>query len=83
MWEVRQRGVEVGLCTDTGHTPEHVWRTAADRQVDLIVLPDALFQPFSASANRAENSIEGAPCPLLIVEDQPNLPLAAGGSNFR
>ena len=40
MWEVRQRGLEVGLSPDVGHAPEQIWQTAAERNVDLIVLPE-------------------------------------------
>ena len=37
MWEVRQRGLDVVLSTEAGHAPEQIWRTAAARNVDLIV----------------------------------------------
>ena len=72
MWEVRQRGLDVGLSTEVGHTPEQIWRTAAARNVDLIVLPKSLFGSFRPVVNRSDTfeAVQGAPCPLLIVVDQ-------------
>lgn len=71
MWEVRQRGLDVGLSTEAGHAPEQIWRTAAARNVDLIVLPESLFGSFRPVVNRSDTfeAVQGAPCPLLIVED--------------
>jgi nucleotide-binding universal stress UspA family protein len=51
MWEVRQQGVDVGLSTEAGHAPEQIWRTAAARNVDLIVLPFRLV-PSSCESER-------------------------------
>ena len=72
MWEVRQRGLDVGLSTEAGHAPEQIWRTAAARNVDLIVLPESLFGSFRPVVNRRDTfeAVQGAPCPLLIVEDR-------------
>jgi nucleotide-binding universal stress UspA family protein len=72
MWEVRQRGLDVGLSTEAGHAPEQIWRTAAERNVDLIVLPESLFGSFRPVVNRSDTfeAVQGAPCPLLIVEDR-------------
>ena len=72
MWEVRQRGLDVGLSTEAGHAPEQIWRTAAARNVDLIVLPESLFGSFRPVVNRSDTfeAVQGAPCPLLIVEDR-------------
>ncbi len=71
MWEVRQRGLDVGLSTEVGHAPEQIWRTAAARDVDLIVLPESLFGSFRPVVSRSDTfeSVQGAPCALLIVED--------------
>jgi hypothetical protein len=71
MWEVRKRGLDVRLSTETGHTPEHVWRTAAQYDVDLIVLAESLFRSFCPLASRSGTfeAVEGAPCPLLVVEE--------------
>ena len=71
MWEVRQRGLDVGLSTEAGHAPEQIWRTAAARNVDLIVLPESLFGSLRPVVNRSDTfeAVQGAPCPLLIVED--------------
>ena len=71
MWEVRQRGLDVGLSTEAGHAPEQIWRTAAARNVDLIVLPESLFGSFRPVVSRSDTFevVQGAPCPLLIVED--------------
>ena len=68
MWEVRQRGLDVGLSTEAGHAPEQIWRTAAARNVDLIVLPESLFGSFRPVASRSDTfeAVQGAPCPLLI-----------------
>jgi len=72
MWEVRQRGLDVGLSTEAGHAPEQIWRTAAARNVDLIVLPESLFGSLRPVVNRSDTfeAVQGAPCPLLIVEDR-------------
>jgi hypothetical protein len=85
MWEVRQRGLEVGLCTEAGHMPENVWRAAAEREVDLIVLPESLFDPFRPLVTRigAEETLAGAPCPLMVVEDGTSLQADAERMNFR
>ena len=71
MWEVRQRGLDVGLSTEVGHAPEQIWRTAAARNVDLIVLPESLFGSFRPVVNRSDTfeAVQGAPCPLLVVVD--------------
>jgi Universal stress protein family len=72
MWEVRQRGLQVGLSPDIGHAPEQIWRTAAERSVDLIVLPEALFgslRPLTIQSDTFE-AVPGAPCRLLVVEDR-------------
>ena len=71
MWEVRQRGLDVGLCTEVGQGPEQICRTAADRNVDLIVLPESLFGSFRPLVSRSDTfeAVQGAPCPLLVVED--------------
>ena len=71
MWEVRQRGLDVGLSPDVGHAPEQIWRTAAERNVDLIVLPETLFGSFRPLVSRSDTfeAVQGAPCPLLVVED--------------
>jgi Universal stress protein family len=70
MWEVRQRGLDVGLCTEVGQAPEQIWRTATERNVDLIVLPESLFGSFLPMASRSDTfeTVQGAPCPLLVVE---------------
>ena len=70
MWEVRQRGLDVGLSTEVGHAPEQIWQTAAERNVDLIVLPESLFGSFRPVVNRSDTfeAVQGAPCPLLVVE---------------
>jgi hypothetical protein len=72
MWEVRQRGLNVGLSSETAHAPGQVWRTAAKRDVDLIVLPESLFGSFCplTSWSDAIETVEGAPCPLLVVNDR-------------
>ena len=72
MWEVRKRGLDVGLSTETGYAPEQVWRTAAKYEVDLIVVSGSLFGSFWPLASRSDalNAVEGAPCPLLVVEDR-------------
>ena len=72
MWEVRQRGLDVGLSTEVGHAPEQIWRTAAARDVDLIVLPESLFGSFHPVVSWSDTfeSVQGAPCALLIVEDR-------------
>ena len=71
MWEVRQRGLDVGLSTEVGHAPEQIWRTAAERNVDLIVLPESLFSLFGPLASQSDTfeAVQGAPCPLLVVVD--------------
>lgn len=66
MWEVRKRGLDVRLSTETGCASEQVWRTAAKLDIDLIVLSERLFGSFCPLAL----SVEGAPCPLLVVEDR-------------
>ena len=70
MWEVRQRGLDVGLCTEVGQAPEQICRAAADRNVDLIVLPESLFGSFLPTASQSDTfeTVQGAPCPLLVVE---------------
>ena len=72
MWEVRQHGLDVGLSNEPGHAPEQVWRTAAKRDVDLIVLPESLFVSFCPLASRRDaiEAVQGAPCPLLVVKDR-------------
>ena len=72
MWEVRKRGLEVGLSTEPGYAPEQVWRVAANYDVDLIVLSEPLFGSFCPLASRsgAGEAIQGAPCPLLVVENR-------------
>ena len=72
MWEVRQRGLDVGLSTEVGHAPDQIWRTAAAHDVDLIVLPESLFGSFRPVVSRSDTfeSVQGAPCALLIVEDR-------------
>ena len=72
MWEVRQRGLDVGLCTEVGQGPEQICRTAADRNVDLIVLPESLFGSFRpiVSGSDTFEAVQGAPCPLLVVDDR-------------
>ena len=72
MWEVRKRGLDVGLSTEAGHAPEQIWRTAAARNVDLIVLPESLFGSFRPVVNRSDTfeAVQGAPCPILVVEDR-------------
>lgn len=76
MWEVWQRGLDVGVSTEASHAPEQVWRTAAKRDVDVIVLPESLFGSFRPLASRSDTfeAIEGAPCPLLVVEDRNGSP---------
>ena len=77
VWEVHRRGLDVGWCIETGHVPRQVWRTAIERQVDLIVLPGSLFDPFRSLASQSgvQEAVEGAPCPLLVVEDPSRFPL--------
>jgi hypothetical protein len=72
MWEVRKRGLEVGLSIELGSAPEQVWRVAANYDVDLIVLSEPLFGSFCPLASRsgAVEAIQGAPCPLLVVENR-------------
>ena len=72
MWEVRQRGLDVGLSTEVGHAPDQIWRTAAAHNVDLIVLPESLFGSFRPVVSRSDTyeAVQGAPCPLLIVKDR-------------
>jgi len=85
MWEVRQRGLEVGLCTEAGRAPENVCRAAAEREIDLIVLPESLFDPFRPLVTRigTEETFAGAPCPLLVVEDRTNFRADGETMNFR
>jgi nucleotide-binding universal stress UspA family protein len=79
MWEVRQRGLDVGLSPDVGHAPEQIWRTAAERNVDLIVLPETLFGSFRPLTSQSDTfeAVPGAPCPLLVVEDRTVPPACA------
>jgi nucleotide-binding universal stress UspA family protein len=81
MWEVRQRGLDVGLSPDVGYAPEQIWRTAAERNVDLIVLPESLFGSFRPLASQSDTfeAVSGAPCPLLVVEDRTIPPACAPG----
>lgn len=69
-WEVRRRCPDVGLCLDPGYMPEQVWQAAARRDVDLIVLPQSLFSRFCplVTGTGADEMIDGAPCPVLVVE---------------
>jgi nucleotide-binding universal stress UspA family protein len=69
-WELRRRCPEVGLCLDPGYLPEQVWHAAALRDVDLIVLSQALFSRFRplVTGSGSDEMIEGAPCPVLVVE---------------
>jgi hypothetical protein len=70
MWEVRQRGLDVGFCTEVGQAPEEIWRAAAERNVDLIVLPESLFDSFRPLAIRSDTfeTVQGAPCPLAVSD---------------
>jgi len=40
--------------------------------VDLIVLPESLFGSFCPLTSRSDaiETVEGAPCPLLVVKDR-------------
>ena len=85
MWEVRKRGLDVGLSTEACRAPEQVWRTAAKRDADLIVLPESLFGSFRPLASRSviSEAVEGAPCQLLVVEDRTGPPAVIGVLKLR
>ncbi|MBV9644125.1 MAG: universal stress protein [Verrucomicrobia bacterium] len=72
MWEARKRGLDVRLSTESGYVPEQVWRTAAQYDIDLIVLAQKLFGSLCPLISRSHTfeTVEGAPCPLLVVEDR-------------
>jgi nucleotide-binding universal stress UspA family protein len=79
LWAIRKRCPEVGLCTVGARSPEQVFRAAAQHGVDLVVLPAGLFGPFLPLVGRSDQDevIEGAPCPVLVVESQ-SVPWLAG-----
>jgi hypothetical protein len=60
------------LCTEAVHAPEQIWRTAAARNVELIVLPESLFGSFRpiVSGSDTFEAVQGAPCPLLVIDDR-------------
>ena len=57
MWEVRQRGLDVGFALRFGQAPEEIWRAAAERNVDLIVLPESLFDYSTRSVHWRSGAI--------------------------
>ncbi|MBV9999369.1 MAG: universal stress protein [Verrucomicrobia bacterium] len=85
LWHLRQRCPEIGLCSAYGHLATQVLEAAAQRNVDLVVLPADLFGRFLplVSRNHATERVAGAPCPVVVVEDQRSEDLASEGLNFR
>lgn len=85
LWHLRQRCPEIGLCTAHGYLATQVLEAAAQRNVDLLVLPEGLFGRFLplVSRNRSGERVAGAPCPVVVVEDQNRGELAREVSNFR
>ncbi|MBV9489583.1 MAG: universal stress protein [Verrucomicrobia bacterium] len=77
LWEVRKRWPEVGLCTVAAQSPEEVLQTAGRFRVDLLVVPATLFERFVPLVDRhgAEETVQGAPCPVLVVEATREQPL--------
>ena len=78
-WELRRHCPEVGLCLDPGDFPEQVWQAAGQRDVDLVVLPQSLFNRFRpwVTGSGPDEVIDGAPCPVLVVE-----PAGAAGESI-
>ena len=72
LWHLRQRCPEIGLCTAHAYLATHVLETAAQRNVDMLVLPEGLFGRFLPFVRRNDSSewVAGAPCPVVVVEDQ-------------
>jgi nucleotide-binding universal stress UspA family protein len=73
LWAIRKRCPEVGLCTVGARMPEQVFQAAAQHGADLLVLPESLFGRFLPLVGRSgqDEVVEGAPCPVLVVESQP------------
>jgi hypothetical protein len=85
LWHLRQRCPEIGLCTAHGCLATQVLEAAAQRNVDLLVLPEGLFGQFLplVSRNDCWERVAGAPCPVVVVEDQKSEGLAHDELNFR
>jgi hypothetical protein len=75
MWEVRQRGLDVGFVhrgcpraradmADRGGAQRRAYRA--------IVLPESLFGSFRPIVSRSDTfeAVQGAPCPFLVVDDR-------------
>lgn len=85
LWHLRQRCPEIGLCTAHGYLATQVLEAAAQRNVDLLVLPEGLFGRFLPLVSRIQASerVAGAPCPVVVVEDQGSEDPASEELNFR
>lgn len=85
LWHLRQRCPEIGLCAAPGYLATQVLEVAAQRDVDLLVMPEGLFGRFTPLVSHLEpwERVAGAPCPVVVVEDQENGELAARSLNFR
>ncbi|MBV9998933.1 MAG: universal stress protein [Verrucomicrobia bacterium] len=73
LWAIRQRCPEVGMCTVSARLPEQVFQAAAQHGADLLVLPAVLFGRFVplVGGRGRDEAVEGAPCPVLVVEPAP------------
>jgi nucleotide-binding universal stress UspA family protein len=76
LWAIRKRCPEVGLCTVDARRPEQVLQAAAQHGVDLLVLPAGLFGRFLplVGRNGQDEVVEGATCPVLVVESSHQVP---------
>ena len=85
LWQLRQRCPEIGMCTVPAYRAAHVLEAATQGDVDLLVLPEGLFQGFLplVSGSQSLERVAGAPCPVVVVEDQAHETFAPDGSNFR
>ena len=85
LWHLRQRCPEIGLCTAHAYLATQVLETAAQRNVDLLVLPEGLFGRFLPLVRHAGPSegVAGAPCPVVVVEDHKGDETAPEALNFR
>lgn len=71
--EIRRRGPRCDACLRCGLYAKEAFRVAADRAADLLVISEhhlSWFRSFTEE-DRGGTFVIGAPCPLVVIADQP------------
>lgn len=73
--EIRRRGPRCDACLRCGRYAEQAFAVAADRAADLLVVSEHCLSWFASFAkeDREGTFLTDAPCPLVVVGDQPTI----------